>query len=152
MINRNGDLIGTYHKQNLYGPEVNDFVAGVVSGIFTLDFAKIGVMICFDIFSATVTAQYAEQGVEIIFCPSNMVIADIRYKKQQIDAIRSIYKSIVFQNKCFFATSMLNENSLIAQSMIISPKGIIKKARNSHNSLLIQEIDLRDLDILNSFL
>jgi len=152
VIDRNGHLIGIYNKQNLYDCEINDFVPGEAPGIFDLDFGRIGIIICFDIFSPAVIAQYVNQGVKIIFCPSNMVVSDIRYKNQQINAINSIYTSIVFQAKCFFVTAMLNEKSLIAQSKIISPEGVLSKTRNNQNRLLVQEIDIQSLVLLDSLL
>ncbi|RYZ69883.1 MAG: carbon-nitrogen hydrolase family protein [Proteobacteria bacterium] len=66
VIDPNGELVATYHKQNLFAHE-GDFVeAGHEPATFETPAGKFGVMICADIYSHEVREQYKRLGVTAV--------------------------------------------------------------------------------------
>jgi Carbon-nitrogen hydrolase len=72
MINRNGDIIGSYNKNHLV-PEENeqeDIVYGRKASIIECDFGRVVFAICFDLNFAELRLKYAEQKPDLIIFPS----------------------------------------------------------------------------------
>lgn len=74
VINRQGEIVGDYSKIHLFDSfgmkesEVMEY--GDHLGIFELDCAKIGVMICYDIRFPELSRNLASKGVDMIFIPA----------------------------------------------------------------------------------
>jgi len=72
LYNRKGQLVGRYRKNHPYSPELND--QGVTPGtevpVFTTDFGKVGIIICYDGWFGDVTELLALKGAEIVLYPS----------------------------------------------------------------------------------
>jgi predicted amidohydrolase len=70
LINRQGELAGTYRKTHLHWPEYRE---GVTPGddypVFQTDFGTIGMMICYDSWFPEVARLLAYKGAEAIFFP-----------------------------------------------------------------------------------
>jgi beta-ureidopropionase len=68
VINRDGKLFGSYKKNY---PVESEIVNGVIPGIdvpvFDLDFARIGVAVCFDLNWPEIWKRFAENGIQIAF-------------------------------------------------------------------------------------
>ncbi len=70
IINRDGQLLGTYDKQHLWAGERAYFRSGSETPVWHLDFGNVGVMICYDMGFPEVARMLALQGAELIVCPS----------------------------------------------------------------------------------
>jgi len=70
LIDRQGNLAGKYRK--VYLPE-SEIEGGLTPGndypVFTTDFGKVGLMICYDVFYSDPAHALARQGAEIILLP-----------------------------------------------------------------------------------
>jgi len=68
IIDRKGELTGSYIKQN---PVEDEIRAGIVPGrsnpVFDLDFARIGVAVCFDLNWPELWKDFAKQQIELAF-------------------------------------------------------------------------------------
>ena len=70
VIDRQGELLGTYDKQHLWALERFYFRSGCDCPVFDTDFGRIGVMICYDMGFPEVARMLALQGADLILCPS----------------------------------------------------------------------------------
>ena len=71
LFDREGKLIGTYDKVNLYDPELDEGISpGESVPVFETDFGKVGIMICYDSWHPAVAKLLALKGAEIILCPN----------------------------------------------------------------------------------
>lgn len=148
VINRKGEVVGTYHKQHLLGGEREyGLQAGRQPLIIDTDFGRIGVVICYDIFSAKVISQYEDQGVQLLLCPSNMVIPIPFMESRQRHLVDSIIDAISAQLNCFFGIAMAYGKNLISETKIISPRETVGSL-SAIEGLLINELTLDDLSVL----
>jgi predicted amidohydrolase len=71
FFDRNGELIGIYSKNQLYDPELD---AGATPGIgypvFSTDFGKVGIIICYDSWFPETIRILAYKGAELILFPN----------------------------------------------------------------------------------
>lgn len=67
LIDRNGDLVGTYAKQRPTEGEIdNGVLPGTDAPVFETDFGRVGLAICFDLNWPDLWAGYARDGAEIV--------------------------------------------------------------------------------------
>ncbi len=148
ILNREGEIADIYHKQNLLGGEKDyGMTAGTSPVILDTDFGRIGILICFDIFSARVVAQYEDQGVQIILCPSNMVVPILEMRDRQREMVISIATAISTQLNCCFGIAMAYGKELISESKVVSPERTIAEIKDEMG-LLTAKLSLDDLSIL----
>jgi predicted amidohydrolase len=70
IIDRSGDVVGYYRKVQPTGEESHRVKPGSELPVFELDFGKVAVMICMDIYFPEITRIYAFKGAEIVFWPT----------------------------------------------------------------------------------
>lgn len=70
VIDRDGDVLGSYRKNHYYATEGLYFALGQEMPVFDLDFGTVGVMICYDMGLPEVARILTLQGAEVIFVPS----------------------------------------------------------------------------------
>jgi predicted amidohydrolase len=100
LIDRNGELVGKYHKVYLPREEVE---GGATPGdsypIFTTDFGKVGLMICYDLQYVDPARALASQGAEVILLPiwgGNVTLAKARAIENQVYLVTSGYDMPTF--------------------------------------------------------
>lgn len=78
FIDRNGSLLGTYRKKNLWHPEREFFVKGEDDHaiIETQEFGKVGLLICWDLCFPEAFRCLLRLGVETIIAPTCWTYAD----------------------------------------------------------------------------
>ncbi|MDR0708718.1 MAG: carbon-nitrogen hydrolase family protein [Spirochaetaceae bacterium] len=71
LYDRRGSLIGIYDKIHPYSPEITEdnISPGTRTGIFTTDFGKVGMIICYDSWFTDATQFLALKGAEVILFP-----------------------------------------------------------------------------------
>lgn len=71
LFDREGRLVGTYCKNQLYDPEEDDGATpGVGFPVFQTDFGKVGIIICYDSWFPETTRLLAYKGAELILFPN----------------------------------------------------------------------------------
>jgi predicted amidohydrolase len=70
IFDREGNVVGYYRKVQPTGAEARMISAGSELPVFTLDFGKVAVMICMDIYFGEIPRIYAHKGAEVLFWPT----------------------------------------------------------------------------------
>jgi predicted amidohydrolase len=71
LVDRAGELAGTYRKVHLYWPEEREGVSpGDDLPVFDLDFGRVGMMICYDSWFPETARLLALKGAELILFPN----------------------------------------------------------------------------------
>jgi len=70
VIDRKGKIVGSYRKIQPTGEESRHVAAGKDLPVFDLDFGRIAVMICMDIYFPEIPRIYAFKGAEVLFWPT----------------------------------------------------------------------------------
>jgi predicted amidohydrolase len=73
VINRKGELVYRYNKKHLYATEIEHVKAGKTNKMLTLDGIKFAVINCWDYAFPEYLRKLAQQGADIIFCPSYLL-------------------------------------------------------------------------------
>lgn len=70
VFNRAGAVVGWYRKVQPTGAEAGCIAAGSELPVFTLDFGRVAVMICLDLYFPEIARIYAHKGAEILCWPT----------------------------------------------------------------------------------
>lgn len=70
LIDRHGEVAGTYRKNHAYANEGRYFYAGDELPVFATDFGTIGIMICYDMGLPEVARVLTLKGAELILVPA----------------------------------------------------------------------------------
>ena len=149
LINRSGKIKGSYKKMHLYG-DAKGLKPGKKIGVFKTDFAKIGIVICWDLAYPELFKKMKKAGAQIVFCPAEWCYEekahDKQHKKREMEILRSLVKSRAFENLFFVAlcNPLHDRKDLVSYSAIVSPHKILKESVDSEK-LLISEINLKEI-------
>ena len=131
LYDRQGKIQGIYEKLQLPDSETEE---GAVPGnslpVFTTDFGKIGILICWDYVFPEISRILALKGAEILFCP---IAGDVRGP----DSWNIMVRSRAIDNSVYFVTSIYD-----GHSAIVSPAGDILQESAKQGTLLTATIDL----------
>ncbi len=131
LYDRQGEIQAVYEKVQLPDSETEQgAVPGNFLRVFTTDFGKIGILICWDIAFPEVSRILALNGAEILFCP---IWGDIR----GTDIWKITARSRAVDNGVYFVTSIFDGHSLI-----VNPAGDILKESGTQGTLITAVIDL----------
>lgn len=72
IFDRSGAVVGSYRKVQPTGGEARFVRAGDELPVFELDFGRIAVMTCMDIYFPEIARVYAHRGAEVLFWPTVM--------------------------------------------------------------------------------
>jgi len=125
LIDRDGKLAGKYRKFYLPREEIE---AGITPGnefpVFTTDFGKVGMMICWDVQYADPANRLAQQGAELIMLP-------IWGGNEHLIYARAIENTTFLVSSCYSRPSF-----------IIDPMGQTLGKATEDNPWAVAEIDL----------
>lgn len=95
LIDRDGEIAGTYRKVSLPREEIEGGVSpGQEFPVFETDFGKIGMMICWDVSFPEPARALAMKGAEIIFMPiwgGNLTLGRARAIENQVYLVSATY-------------------------------------------------------------
>ena len=133
LINRDGEIAGTYRKVHLPFAEVlNGVVPGDEFPVFETDFGKVGMQICYDNFFPESARSLALNGAEIIFLP---IWGDGRWDDTAWEVMT---RSRAIDNSVYFVASRYDGG----RSMIVDPAGKILQDSGQEQGVFIYEVDL----------
>lgn len=156
VIDRSGEIVGKYRKIHLYnymgGTEGDIITPGDEPCVIKLDFATIGVGICYDIRYPQYYRQLAKQGAEIVVLPTAWVVpndvysSDVSLKYAQ-DMWVAMNRTRAFDNLVYVVscnqTKECNEKvSCIGNSLIISPTTAVLANAKDEQGGSYADIDL----------
>lgn len=147
LIDRGGRIRGKYKKINLYD---DNGKSGNKIFIYQTDFAKIGIVICWDLAFPELFRRIKMAGAEIVFCPSKWCYEksahDKDHKERELILLKSIIRSRAFENLFFVALTnpVMKRKDLISYSAIASPHKIIGEIKD-REGLIHCKINLNEI-------
>jgi predicted amidohydrolase len=148
LIDRKGKIAGTYKKINLYYEEV---VPGKRVKVFDTDFARIGIVICWDMAFPELFKKLKQKGAQIIFCPALWWYEPGAHTEKHIERERSLLKSLLlaraFENLVYVGVCnpIIESRYQVSYTAIAAPHYIMGEI-NNREGLLTESINLRDLE------
>jgi predicted amidohydrolase len=132
LYDRQGKIQGVYEKVQLPDSETEQgAVPGTTFPVFTTDFGKIGILICWDIAFPEISRILALNGAEMLLCP---IWGDVR---GTTEAWKVTARSRAIDNGVYFVTNIFD-----GHSVIVNPAGDILQESGIQGTLLTQKIDL----------
>lgn len=147
LIDRNGKIKGKYKKINLYDDYTKE---GKRVFVFKTDFAKIGIVICWDLAFSDIFRRMKNLGAQIIFVPAKWCYEDKAHdkdhKKREKELLKSMIMSRAFENLYFIAlvNPYASSKDLVSYSAIASPHKILADIQDKEG-LVIADVDLREI-------
>lgn len=147
VIDRYGEIVGKYRKIHLFnyfgGNEGTYTTAGDKPLVVTLDFARVGVSLCFDIKFPMLYRELIKRGAEIIVSPSAWSIpksASAREKEIFTNTWKAMNICRATESLVYFVTSNLTGRTnpfleSVGNSMITAPMGeVISNTENEETA------------------
>jgi predicted amidohydrolase len=132
LYDRQGIIQGVYEKVQLPDAETEQgAVPGINFPVFTTDFGKIGLLICWDLAFPEISRILALNGAEMLLCP---IWGDVR---GTTETWKITSRSRAIDNGVFVLTSIFD-----GHSVIVNPAGDIMQESGIQGTLLTQKIDL----------
>lgn len=130
LIDRNGEIKGHYEKINLFGDNVTP---GNQVRVFETDFAKIGIVICWDLSFPGLFNEMRSMGAEIVFCPAQWNYDPPAHKRnhmaKEIELLRSMTLARAHENIFYVAlcNPLMDSKTQVSYSAIADPHKILKE-------------------------
>ena len=163
-IDRTGEIIEKYDKVHLFnylgGNEGERITAGNEIKIAHFDFAKVGMIVCFDVRYPVYINKIVKQGAQIIVMPTAWVVPNEIYNsKPELEYAQDMFISMcrtrAYDNLVYFVASDLtknfgNERACIGCSMIISPLAEVMANAMNKECAIYADIDINIVKYLKS--
>ena len=135
VIDRTGNIVGVYRKTQLtVGEYENGYEWGDELPVFDLDFGKVGVLICWDLWFPEAIRGLRLNGAEVIAYP----IAGTTFAH-----FDTMWKARAMENGIYLAAAISGESDS-CPSRIISPAGEVMAETWKEQTYAAATIDLRD--------
>lgn len=134
LLNRQGEVVGKYHKVSLtFGEESRGISGGTSFPVFSTDFGKIGILICYDGHFPENFRELILKGAEVIFLP----MWSVGHWEQMLP-------TRAYENGCYLVVSACD-----MKSSIINPEGYIVSSIDRLPGLITRRIDLNKKQFCN---
>ena len=141
LIDRLGKIQYLYRKKHLFsGLDLKNTSSGKENNVIKTDFAKIGIIICWDFAFPEDIRKLSEKGAEIIFCPSYLLKAS----KISKEVFRSYPLARAFENLVYFVSCDAFTDEVISESFVCSPLKILNKIKN-REGIIFTDLDLHKI-------
>ena len=147
LINRKGKIVGYHKKIHLYGDNV---LPGNKIDVFKTDFAKIGIIICWDIAFPELFRKMKNAGAQIVFCLSQWCYETKAHDKDHVNRETKILESLIrtraYENVIFVAlcNPVIDSRYQVSYSGIASPTKILKEIIKKEG-LITAKINLNEI-------
>ena len=140
IIDQNGEILGVVRKSLLWGRESEIFKMGEIKyPIFETEWAKIGVLICYEMEFPEPSRLLALEDVELIICPSVWSVSASRRWDIQLPA-RAL------DNTVFILGVNTVGNNSCGKSKLVGPMGdILAEASDAREEVLLRAVDIQSL-------
>lgn len=155
LISPTGAIDYRYDKVHLWQSEKEYFVAGQATQVIDLDLSgvddcgvyscKIGLICCWDIAFPSFVAGLAQQGADLLFCPSYLC----DYVPDQ-EALRALPLARAFENGIFFALCDACTPNTLSESYLCHPQYIAQSIIHEEG-LIACDVDLAELAALRHY-
>ena len=135
VIDRSGNIVGVYRKTQLtVGEYENGYTWGDELPVFDLDFGKVGVLICWDLWFPEAIRTLRLKGAEVIAYP----IASTSFEHFDL-----MWKTRAMENGIYLAAAISGKSDG-CPSRIVSPAGKVMAETWKEQTYAAATIDLRD--------
>ncbi len=147
LLDRQGREVGRYAKAHLPpGEAARGVVPGDALPVFELDFARVGVLVCYDLYFPEAARGMALAGAEVLFHPTRIMNAPSEKAFEALCLARAV------ENVCWFAASSFappppfEYGTWQARSFVADPYGAIlaEVGREPGVALAAIDLDLRE--------
>jgi predicted amidohydrolase len=147
IFGRDGRIVGHYRKVQPTGTEVEAVTSGNELPVFDLDFGRIAVMTCMDLYFPEICRIYAHKGAEIVFWPTVM-----HGPSQQ--GILSQLASRAIDHTLYVVESNLGSNPPYAPyagrfhpgtARVVDPNGDVIAQTGRRHGIAVADIDLDEI-------
>lgn len=140
VIDQRGELVGMVRKSLLWGRESEIFEKGEIRyPVMQTKFAKIGVLICYEMEFPEPSRLLALEGAELVICPSVWSVSASRRWDIQLPA-RAL------DNTIFIMGVNTVGNNSCGKSKLVGPMGdILAEASDSREEVLLRAVDINSL-------
>lgn len=154
VIDREGNVVGEYRKIHLFnyfgGNEGTYICPGDRPVVIELDFARVGLSMCFDIKFPMLYKQLIKMGAEIIVSPSawcGLTSMSDKDKEDFVTTWRAMNICRAAESLVYFVTSNLSGNAndflyCTGNSMICGPMGEVLQNAGTSDNAVYAEADL----------
>lgn len=155
-INRYGETVAVYDKIHLFnyfgGGEGNSITAGNKICTVDLDFARVGMAICFDIRYPVQFNEFLKQNVQLIVLPTAWIFPSamlaVAEERQSLEDIwQSMAKTRAYDNEAFVVVcnqcgEIGHGMEGLGNSMVVSPYGKLLSLAGSFEETMLTHIDI----------
>ena len=143
LIGDDGEVVGVYSKNHLFGDEPKYFSTDGRYPVFDTKYGKIGIMICCDNNFPEPARILALGGAEIIFLPA-------AWRVQEEDLWKLLISSHACENNVFIAAantySKMDGLFLFGHSRVVDPRGrVICESVAEGRDIIVETLDLDDV-------
>jgi len=151
VINREGKILDKYRKIHLFtylgGNEGKRVTAGNKQVVVNLDFAKIGLGICYDIRYPIHYRNLVKSGAEIIVLPTAWLVSEEIFNNSAAlnnaqDMWVAVNRTRAFDNLVYVVSCNQWDNGCIGRSLIVSPTTEILSDAGNKQGGFYADIDL----------
>lgn len=145
LIDREGNVAGSYDKVHLWALERFYFRAGAGYPVFDTDFGRIGIIICYDLGFPEAARSLALQGADLIVCPSAWCVEDMDV--WEINAPARALENTVFLAAVNRFGHEGGDLYMPGHSMVCNPRGTkLGQLEGEAAGILYVDLDASDID------
>lgn len=145
LVEPTGAIRYRYDKVHLWQNEKAHFIAGQTTQVIDIGICRIGIICCWDIAFPAFVAKLAQQGAEIIFCPSYLC----DYTKDQ-QALRALPLARAFENGIYFALCDAFTPETLSESYLCHPQRV-QQSIIQQEGLIACDVDRAELSALRQY-
>ena len=159
VLNRDGEIVDKYRKIHLFnymgGTEGQRVTAGDKQVVVSLDFAKIGLGICYDIRYPLHYKNLVKSGAEIVVLPTAWLVADEIFNNRNSlmnaqDMWVAMNRTRAFDNLVYVVSCNQWDNGCIGKSLIVAPTTEVLSDAGNNQGGFFADIDLNVVKLYKS--
>jgi predicted amidohydrolase len=143
FLDRKGQEVGRYDKCQLTcGEREKGLTPGEEIPVFEMDFAKVGALICYDLYYPEAARVLAMKGAEVIFHPTRINNAPSEKAFEALCIARAAENVCWFASSSFCAAPPFDYSGWMARSFVVGPHGFIHAEVGKEPGVCAATVDL----------